>query len=85
MGRITSLYLTDDESAELKKFCDENQCTQYSALKAALRELLSKPLNKGEETPITEETINTQSIKQKEESKQTSEERLLLELLKKLS
>ena len=49
MGKITSIYLTDEESIELKKFCDENQCTQYSALKTALRELLSKPIQKTEE------------------------------------
>jgi len=43
MGKITSIYLTDKEASELKRFCDENQCTQYSAIKMALRELLFKP------------------------------------------
>lgn len=33
--------MTDGERVELEKFCDENKCTQYSALKTALRELLS--------------------------------------------
>jgi len=42
MGKLTSIYLTDDEAAKLKKFCDENQCTQYSALKTAIRELMSR-------------------------------------------
>jgi hypothetical protein len=49
MGKITSIYLTDEEAAELKKFCEENQCTQYSALKAVLRELLSKPMKEEED------------------------------------
>ena len=44
MGKITSIYLTDKEVVELKKFCEENQCTQYSAMKTALRELTSKPV-----------------------------------------
>ena len=52
MGRIVTIYLTDAESVELKDFCDENQCTQYSALKTAVRELLSKPLKKAEEMPL---------------------------------
>jgi len=43
MAKITSIYLTDEEASELKRFCDENQCTQYSAIKMALRELLFKP------------------------------------------
>ena len=53
MGKITSIYLTDEEATELKKFCDENQCTKYSALKTALRELLSKPIK--EETTVPQE------------------------------
>ena len=40
MGKITSIYLTDEEASELKKFCEANQCSQYSALKLALRDLL---------------------------------------------
>ena len=52
MGKIVTIYLTDAESVELKAFCDENQCTQYSALKTALRELLVRPIQKAEETPL---------------------------------
>jgi len=44
MGKITSIHLTHEEVAELKKFCKENQCAQYSALNTALRELLAKPV-----------------------------------------
>ncbi len=50
MGKITSIYLTDEEVAELKKFCSENQCSQYSVLKTALKELLSKSLKTTRET-----------------------------------
>lgn len=51
MGKIVSIYLTDEEHAELKKFCEENQCTQYSALKTALRELVSRPSNARKKEP----------------------------------
>jgi hypothetical protein len=50
MGKIGTIYLSDRENRELKAFCDENQCTQYSALKTAVRELLSKPPKMLEET-----------------------------------
>lgn len=59
MGKITSIYLTDEEAAELKKFCEENRCTQYSAFKAALRELISKPFNETEESSSTIEGVET--------------------------
>ncbi|MDH5732187.1 MAG: hypothetical protein OEY88_00190 [Candidatus Bathyarchaeota archaeon] len=42
MGRLTSIYLTDEEAEKLKKFCDDNQCTQYSALKTAISELSAR-------------------------------------------
>ena len=54
MGKLTSIYLTDKEVAELKKFCNENQCTQYSALKTALRELLSKPVKEAVDSEAVE-------------------------------
>jgi hypothetical protein len=41
MGKMTSIYLTDEEESELKKYCEEHQCSQYSVLKTALREFLS--------------------------------------------
>ena len=54
MGKITSIYLTEREAKQLEKFCEENQCTQYSALKTALRELLLKPAQE-DEAPAAEE------------------------------
>jgi hypothetical protein len=56
MGKIVTIYLSDRESSELKAFCDENQCTQYSALKTAVRELLSKPTKIVEETHPIEQS-----------------------------
>ena len=56
MGKIVTIYLSDEETRDLKEFCDENQCTQYSALKTAVRQLLSKPIQ-WEEEDIPEEII----------------------------
>ena len=75
MGKILTLYLSDEEAHQLKAFCDENQCTQYSALKIALKELLfnqvaknEKPLSDVEvdnstssETPLVDEEIEQKS------------------------
>jgi Holliday junction resolvase len=66
MGKVTSIYLTDEEIAELKKFCNENQCTQYLALKTAISELLSKPVKRTSEDSLTEHktgTIRISSVK----------------------
>ncbi|MGD8544568.1 MAG: hypothetical protein PVH12_00185 [Candidatus Bathyarchaeota archaeon] len=37
MGKITSIYLTNEEAEELERFCNENGCSQYSAMKTALQ------------------------------------------------
>ena len=31
MGKIVTIYLSDDEASKLREFCDGNRCTQYSA------------------------------------------------------
>ena len=54
MGKIVTIYLTDDEARELKTFCDENQCTQYSALKTAVKQLLSKDKGSTSEIGMTQ-------------------------------
>jgi hypothetical protein len=51
MGKVVTIYLSDDEARGLRDFCDENQCTQYSALKTAVKQLLHKPLNMHEDEP----------------------------------
>jgi hypothetical protein len=75
MGKITSIYLTDKEVAELKKFCEENQCTQYSALKTALRELTSKPIKEESPTitPQNETPQVSESAEATEKDKQSPE------------
>jgi Holliday junction resolvase len=62
MGKVTSIYLTDEEVVELKKFCNENQCTQYLALKTALNELLSKPVKKTSEDSLATEKKGTVTL-----------------------
>ena len=57
MGKVVTLYLSDDAARDLKEFCDENQCTQYSALKTAVRQILSKPMQEGE-VDIPEKILN---------------------------
>ena len=57
MGKIVTIYLSDGEARDLKEFCDENQCTQYSALKTAVRQILSKPIQQDEEH-IEEEILD---------------------------
>ena len=57
LGKLVSLYLSDSEARELKAFCDANQCTQYNALKTAVRQLLEQPVYADErgEPEIAEE------------------------------
>jgi predicted transcriptional regulator len=49
MGKIVTIYLSDQEARDLKEFCEENRCTQYSALKTAVKQLLFEPINRKEE------------------------------------
>ena len=61
MGKIVTIYLSDDEARDLKEFCDESQCTQYSALKTAVRQMLYRPVQSEEDEPqeIEEEPEET--------------------------
>jgi len=56
MGKVVTIYLTDEETTGLRKFCEENACSQYAAIKTGLRELLSRPLPKETATEIQEKT-----------------------------
>ena len=51
MGKIVTIYLSEDEARDLKEFCDESRCTQYSVLKTAVRQLLYRPVLVEEEGP----------------------------------
>jgi len=82
MGKITSIYLTEDEAKQLEKFCEENECTQYSALKTALRELLLKPVKENKAPAVDEkEEIAEDSA---EETKKSREARILKRLSRSL-
>jgi hypothetical protein len=95
MGKITSIYLNDEETTELKKFCEENACSQYKAIKIAMKELFSKQTNKQTETekklytkkkkwkivPNPEKTIKIIRNKPDNEESKTEEEKLIDELL----
>jgi len=59
MGKVVTLYLSDEETRHLKDFCDENQCTQYSALKTAVRQLIYRPLESYEENESQSNPENT--------------------------
>lgn len=58
MGKMVSLYLTDREAGDLRRFCEEHSCTQYSALKTALRELMSQHIG-GKEQEISDDKSKT--------------------------
>jgi hypothetical protein len=62
-GKFTSIYLTDEEASELKRYC--HQCSQYSVLKTALREFLSGSIDES-----VEENSDTQEVEEQEEEQQ---------------
>ena len=91
MGKIVTVYLSDEEAKDLKTFCDDNRCTQYSALKTAVKELLSKPVKQVKDKQlirIVESSSEKDPIKEKspDEKKETNEAEAdsLDELLKQL-
>jgi len=91
VGKITSIYLTDEEAAMLEKFCNENQCTQYSALKTALRELVSQPIKTIEEDMSIDQESETMmpsdEIEESETNKPTEQSKpsLISRLIRRLS
>jgi len=91
MGKIVTVYLSDEEVKDLKTFCDDNRCTQYSALKTAVKELISKPVkqvNDKQFIRIVESSSEKDLIKEESprEKKETNEADAssLNELLKQL-
>ncbi len=76
MGKITTIYLSDAEARRLKEFCDENQCTQYSALKIAVGDLLSKQSKEGQAV-IPEEEVETIDKDNEDTSSKKSLQQLL--------
>ena len=51
MGKIVTIYLSNDEARRLQEFCDANKCTQYSALKTAVKQILSEPISRDDGSP----------------------------------
>ena len=88
MGKIVTVYLSDDEVKDLKTFCDDNRCTQYSALKTAVKELLSKPVKQAKDEQFfhfVDSSSEKDLIKiESSEKKQTEDVNLLDEFLKQL-
>jgi len=80
MGKIVTVYLTDEEASELKKFCEENQCSQYSVMKTALKEILFKPMKETSEEPsYTEEETSEQEAPEDETLEDDSEDKEITE------
>jgi len=67
IGTIVTIYLSNEEARDLQDFCDENQCTQYSALKTAVKQLLSKPRQWEEATQEIKEEIPQETEEESQE------------------
>jgi len=39
MAKLATIYLSDQEARTLARFCEKNRCSQYSAIKTAIKEL----------------------------------------------
>ena len=83
MGKVTSIYLTDEEAAMLKEFCSANGCTQYTAIKTALRDMLAGSIDKKEEE-TGEPTREDESDHEERKTEQNSDKKGLLKLLSQL-
>jgi hypothetical protein len=78
MGKITSIYLTDEEASELESYCEEHQCSQYSVLKNALRDFLSNSKHESiEENVIPQESEGEEQQQESKEDVSTLIRRLL--------
>jgi hypothetical protein len=59
MGMLATICLSDLEAKALARFCEENKCTRYSAIKIAIRELMfEEARNNAEEKLRTGQTEN---------------------------
>ena len=85
MGKMTSIYLTDEEAVELKKFCEDNQCTQYSALKSAIKEIVSKSVRRDQQEIVPEKSIHGNQLAEAEKLTSTSEKKRPNRILQKLA
>ena len=74
MGKMTSIYLTDEEASDLETYCEENQCSQYSVLKIALREFLYNANVESLEENVEQEENSEEQSEQEEEHQKRKEE-----------
>ena len=70
LGKVTSIYLSDEEAAELKKFCEENNCTQYAVIKTAMKEMISKRIKNITETKPEQDEVEDEKPKEDSVRKQ---------------
>ena len=82
MGKMTSIYLTDEEASDLESYCEENQCSQYSVLKTALRDFLSNAKAESLEKDVEQEEDSEELSEQEEEQQNRKEE--IAEFIKRL-
>ena len=81
MGKIVTIYLTDEETKSLTRFCEENSCSQYTAIKTGLKELLNKPIPKETTTGEQEKTKADQPTETATEKPEPSALRDILQRL----
>ena len=74
VGKVVTIYLSDEEARDLKGFCDENRCTQYSALKTAVKQLLYRPVESAFEDTWVEDTSNDEDQEEDTELGEETEE-----------
>lgn len=71
-----TIYLSDEEAKELEKFCSQNNCSRYSTLKLALRELMTKS-TKEEEKPAEREEKGFEPPFLKEKTKESDDSKYI--------
>ena len=74
MGKLTSVYLTPEEDAALRAYCDKHGCTPHSVIKAGLHWML--------EEIQKHETAEPAESKKAQEVKPSPTRKMLAELLR---
>jgi 3-methyladenine DNA glycosylase AlkD len=64
MGKITSIYLTPEEDAALRAYCDKHGCTPHSVIKAGLHWMLEE-IKKHDDVDLTRALEEKKSQDQK--------------------
>jgi hypothetical protein len=56
MAKVMTVYLSNEELRDLERFCTQNNCSQYGALKMALKELLHQSVKEEKEVKEKDES-----------------------------